>query len=348
MPTGIKDIQISGNNDLGQNFPNPFSDNTTFKYQVTIITIAGTEPPALSITSANQNVTNTAGTTTFTITSNVSWTVNSDQAWCTITNTSGIGNGTLTINYEANTTNSQRIATLSITGLGLSAKTVTVTQQLAIPSEGLIGYFPFNGNANDESGNGNNGTVNGATLSSDRFNKARSAYSFDGINDYISLGQNSILRPSKEISISVWTKIKELKNEHGGGIFHNCVDANEVESGYRIDTYSNFCNWWVQTINGKTDDYTYGQAYFPADLNIWIHIVGTFDGRTGKLYFNGVEKSKFEKSGNINWVNSPLDARIGMSYPTEYFIQYFNGLIDDIRIYNRALTETEIKQLYNE
>ena len=54
-----------------------------------------------------------------------------------------------------------------------------------VPTNGLVGYWPFNGNANDESGNGNNGTVNGATLTTDRFGSANSAYSFDGINDYI-------------------------------------------------------------------------------------------------------------------------------------------------------------------
>jgi hypothetical protein len=97
--------------------------------QTATITQAGTEPPVLTITPDNQNVTNPAGTTTFNITSNVSWTATSDQTWCTITNTSGDGNGTLTVNYEANTTNSQRIANLAITGLGLSTKTVTIAQK---------------------------------------------------------------------------------------------------------------------------------------------------------------------------------------------------------------------------
>jgi hypothetical protein len=100
--------------------------------QTATLTQSGTEPPVLTITPANQNVTNPAGTTTFTISSNVSWTATCDQPWCTITNTSGVGDGTLTINYSANTSNSQRIASVSITGLGLSSKIVTVSQQSAI------------------------------------------------------------------------------------------------------------------------------------------------------------------------------------------------------------------------
>jgi hypothetical protein len=54
-----------------------------------------------------------------------------------------------------------------------------------VPSNGLVGWWPFNGNANDESGNGNNGTVNGATLTIDRFGNANQAYGFDGVDDFI-------------------------------------------------------------------------------------------------------------------------------------------------------------------
>ena len=57
-----------------------------------------------------------------------------------------------------------------------------------VPTNGLVGWWPFNGNANDESGNGNNGTVNGANLTADRFGNVNKAYSFDGIDDFIDLG----------------------------------------------------------------------------------------------------------------------------------------------------------------
>ncbi len=103
--------------------------------QSVTITQAGTEPPVLTISPENQNVNNTTGTTTFAITSNVSWTATSDQTWCTITNSNGTGNTTLTVNYEANATNAQRIANLAITGLGLAAKTSTITQQPPISTK---------------------------------------------------------------------------------------------------------------------------------------------------------------------------------------------------------------------
>ena len=70
-------------------------------------------------------------------------------------------------------------------GIVLSAQTLMAQVPSYVPTNGLVGYWPFSGNANDESGVGNNGTVNGATLTSDRFGNANKAYNFDGLNDVI-------------------------------------------------------------------------------------------------------------------------------------------------------------------
>jgi hypothetical protein len=72
-----------------------------------------------------------------------------------------------------------------------------------LPTNGLVAWYPFNGNANDESGNGNNGTVNGATLTTDRFGNVGKAYGFDGIDDYINCGNSSAFNQNN-ISVSVW------------------------------------------------------------------------------------------------------------------------------------------------
>ncbi len=75
----------------------------------------------------------------------------------------------------------------------------------------LIAFYPFNGNANDESGNGNHGTVYGATLTTDRFNQPNRAYYFDGINDYIMVPNSSILQISGEITMSAWFQTRSAK-----------------------------------------------------------------------------------------------------------------------------------------
>ena len=79
-----------------------------------------------------------------------------------------------------------------------------VLSQAQIPTNGLVGYWPFNGNANDESGNGHNGTVNGATLTSDRFGRCNAAYYFDGAAKISVPDHPDLNIPSGKISISVW------------------------------------------------------------------------------------------------------------------------------------------------
>ena len=88
-----------------------------------------------------------------------------------------------------------------------------------VPKDGLVGYWPFNGNANDESGNGNHGTVNGATLTSDRNGTANSAYSFNGVSNYIEIPNNSKFRGLDNISIVAWININHWFNQPGYGDF---------------------------------------------------------------------------------------------------------------------------------
>ena len=81
-----------------------------------------------------------------------------------------------------------------------------------VPANGLLGWWPFNGNANDESGNGNNGTNNGATLTTDRNGVANQAYSFDGVNDFIEIPYSS-LYVNEQLTISYWKKDSVLIND---------------------------------------------------------------------------------------------------------------------------------------
>ena len=86
---------------------------------------------------------------------------------------------------------------------------LTVTVLLA--QKGLIAYYPFNGNAHDETGNGYNGTVYGATLNNDRFGNPKSAYSFDGINDKIVIGKEPNFPSWNKYAVSLW-----FLNDGGG------------------------------------------------------------------------------------------------------------------------------------
>ena len=81
-----------------------------------------------------------------------------------------------------------------------------------VPTEGLVAYYPFNGNANDQSGNGNNGTVTGATLTNDRFGNSNSAYQFDGVDDRVVITSNNLPSGNSARSVSAW-----FYTESGGG-----------------------------------------------------------------------------------------------------------------------------------
>lgn len=83
-----------------------------------------------------------------------------------------------------------------------------------VPTNGLVGYWPLNGNANDESGNGNNGIVNGASLTTDRFGNNDSAYNFDGINDYIQINNIVGNFGLSDFTISIWYNTQNLNSSH--------------------------------------------------------------------------------------------------------------------------------------
>ena len=208
---------------------------------------------------------------------------------------------------------------------------------------GLVGYWPFCGNANDDSGNGNNGTVNGATLTTDRFGNINSAYNFDGVNDYISTNYSGILGTNSR-SISFWynsnsNNIEETVFTDYGGT--NCGDGLACTLfPLNKPAVDNTCSW-IKSVNSTT-------------INSWNFYTITYTTSDGsdltncKIYINGVLQLTSQSSTlyNINTING-LNMVFGSSRlfnPN----QFFNGKIDDIGIWNRALTPQEIAQLYNQ
>ena len=130
-----------------------------------------------------------------------------------------------------------------ITNIYNSSLPQTACLPANVPTTGLVGYWPFCGNANDESGNANNGTVNGATLTTDRFGNTNSAYNFDGINDNIGLGN---FFNYTSFSISMWVK---PGNQNGHAVI---IDNNHASSNnWVFQTISNFSNNGYNFINSN-------------------------------------------------------------------------------------------------
>ena len=208
-----------------------------------------------------------------------------------------------------------------------------------LPTEGLIGWWPFNGNANDESGNGNDGVVNGATMTSDRNGNTNSAYSFDGVNDFISATRNYLF--NDEISISCWFK-ENGTNEQVQiiGCWDNPLSGPENRL---ITLYLNSDitkGDIVTTINQINVS-----AITQNTLLSWHNVSMVYDGQELKLYQDGYMLSSSPSAANFRINQNPFWIIGAEAYLNSYGY-FMQGDIDDIAIYNRALTPEEITALY--
>lgn len=222
-----------------------------------------------------------------------------------------------------------RIISLLLVWLSLSASAL---------SQNLVAYYPFNGNANDESGNGNNGTVNGAILSTDRFGNANNAYSFNGANNFISVADNPELF-SDELTLSWWYKVPEYSGTrvvigwvNGGNRYQQFFSGNSLAY---FNGYYNSCCCFNPTYINMTA------------VNQWQHVAVAYkktntNESVTRLYINGELKQTDNHAAAITY-QPGATFFIGKTHDGGYF----NGELDDIRIYNNAMTDAQVQQLYN-
>jgi hypothetical protein len=279
----------------------------------------------------------------------LSYTLAVDANWLIVSPTAGTSTG---VNYPVHHTVSVNISGLAV---GTYTGTITISDPMASNNPlrifvslnlgsyypPLIAYYPFNGNANDESGNGNNGTVNGAVLTADRFGNPNSAYYFNGDNAYIEVPNSNSLDVTNGLTIVAWVK-PNINNI-------TLPIVNKYRSAEGLRSY--WLYGWTPGEPGprfriETTTGNVGDAYTHELLSTtnWSFVAGTFDGNNAKLFVNGVEKNIQSASGIISQNLLPL--RIGGD--NEIDMDYFYGKIDDVRIYNRALSPSEIQALYNQ
>ena len=187
---------------------------------------------------------------------------------------------------------------------------------------GLLGYWPFNGNANDESGNGNNGTVNGANLTTDRFGRPNSSYQFSQ-GQFVDVGATILGQNPANLSYSVWVK--------GAGAIISKRQA--VGTGWVTLTSSHFIS--------DADGYVNRSCDIPESSNDWTHIVATKDGNLHSVYVNGL----FFCSFTDNYTHYSFHPLL-FGYHGAWNLG-FNGKLDDIGIWNRSLTPNEVVRLFN-
>ena len=206
-----------------------------------------------------------------------------------------------------------------------------------VPSNGLVGWWPFNGNANDESGNGNNGTVNGALLTNDRNGAANNAYSFNGIDNYIDLGNPTALGNNP----SSYTQ--------AGWAYFNDFNDGYVFMSKRHDNSGNDWATPVTTTNNTfiffADDAFYTNAPVAESngllINQWYHLTFVYSADDYSIYVNGLMVSSITDSHPMSGSTNNLIIGAQLAWP-----EFMKGSLDDIGVWNRALTEQEILALY--
>jgi hypothetical protein len=216
---------------------------------------------------------------------------------------------------------------------------------------GLVGYFPFNGNARDESGNNIATTVFGATLTTDRFGVSNRAYYFDGNTGYIVTAANPFLEiGSSNYSIAAWINL-----EFGGDAFIYNHAIDDCEKGYRLAISPG--NASMASLRSQFTCPTDTNCGSPFNRNTdpilkigkWYFVVSTVQrgstsavGGAGMFYVNGNRVLRVNNIKNCD-LSSNSDGYIG----TDFNGHFFRGKIDDLMIYNRVLSPNEILSLYN-
>ncbi|MEI7662066.1 MAG: LamG domain-containing protein [Bacteroidota bacterium] len=224
----------------------------------------------------------------------------------------------------------------------------------SLPAQGLVLYFPFSGNANDASGNANNGTVHGPILSPDRFNQSDKAYSFNGLNNYIEVQNSAKLNfnASTDFTFITWIKFssQNVPTSYFVPIFYKRCDSPLPPIGYGLGVIYNKGAAEMHTSTGTLggDNGLIGTSSI--NDNQWhMLVLAVSRGNTdAKIYVDNILETDLNNGILGMTVDNVSSLFIGTTNWGASSDRFFKGLIDDIRIFNRTLTESEIQQLYHE
>ncbi len=211
-------------------------------------------------------------------------------------------------------------------------------------TNGLVAKYSFNsGNANDEVGT-NHGTVNGATLTTDRFGNPNKAYNF--INgDYITLPNSPVLK-SANMTISLWVKVDSFCTSNVATNYIYSI-VNSTTAAYFatlcLSVYTSDSKFLSVSQNGPSQSIV-GFSNNATNMN-WQHYVIAIDNDSMRMYIGGQKQYSMYKGFALNYTSDLI--YIGQSGNTTY-PGNLNGSVDDIRVYNRVLNDAEVNDLFNE
>jgi glucose/arabinose dehydrogenase/PKD repeat protein len=306
------------------------------------LTVAPPQPPALAVSpgslsftavegaaappAQSLSVTNTGGGT-------LSFTTSDDASWLAATPASGTAPGSVSVSVShtglARGTYTGNVV-ITASGATGSPRSVPVTLTVAPPATGLVGAWSFDEasgtSAADASGSGNTGTISGAARTAGRYG---GALSFDGVNDWVTVNDANSLDLTNRMTLEAWVRPTALGD-------WRTVLLKERPGHLAYALYGSTDNNRPAGHVFTTGDIALGgPSVLPA--NTWSHLAFTYDGATTRLYVNGTQVATAALTGNA--VVSTGLLRIGGN---SVWGEWFSGAIDEVRIYNRALTATEI------
>lgn len=218
------------------------------------------------------------------------------------------------------------------------------------PTLGLKAFWPFCGNANDASGFGNNGTISGATLTTDRFNVPNNAYSFNGTSDYISTTMTGILGNNPR-AVSFWAKTTESLNPMCGVSWG--FEQSMPNAGVRYECAFNAGAPDNVVIIGADCAVAYSTPVSMSN-NLWHHYVFQWAGGNGSTISQVQIFQDAVLLTTTNWLHNPnVVLNTVNNWPVNFgripymFPHFFEGSLDEIGIWDRVLTLQEIQQLLN-
>lgn len=290
------------------------------------------------------------GTTTATITGSYTmyWRVGYDNIY------NYPGGSTATSYHFTGSLDDPRIYNRTLSSQEVSALYTQYAPGLKVAQggNGLVGWWKFDGNAKDASPYADNGTVSGATLTADRKNAANSAYSFNGTSSYIQMPYNSVTRPTSAITVSAW-----IYTTNNASTAEQRIVSTTETGGYALYLTGSSGNQCIaQQIcfiiyqSSSTIQKVQANKSLLAN-NAWTHIVVTYDASTGilSLFLNG----------SLTTTNSVGAVPLFYTYSNPLCIgaeasatncssstAYYSGSIDDVRVYNRVLSASDITGLY--
>jgi len=213
-------------------------------------------------------------------------------------------------------------------------------------TEGLVAYYEFENDANDNSGNGLHGTVVGDPTYVEGLAGYGMAMDFDGTDDLVELGKFDVVGG---ITLAAWIKADDF-------------EFNDARIISKAKEWGGDDHWWMLSTISETSlrfrlktDEGPGTATLISDpvleAGVWAHVTVTWDGSMMRIYKDGVEAASQEKGGSAVAVDPAVSVAIG-SQPSDAFAsdpsrvaKFFDGLLDEVRIYNRALSDLEVRYL---